>query len=164
MTKIHAHQSGEAGIFANAYIVETKNSLVVVDTTLTVSEARALGAKINALRKPVKAVLITHAHPDHVAGLSVWLSDPATPVYALAGVDRLLRAMEAPKRAQWQPVFGEDWVSQWTFANRLLSDGDTVEVDEANFRVHDLGPGGDCDANSVWVMGDDAPAVFVGDL
>lgn len=164
MAKIHVHKSGEAGIFANAYIVETTSSLVVVDTTLTVSEAHAFSEKLKALGKPVAAVLITHAHPDHVAGLSVWLADPQTPIYALASVDRLLRVIEGPKRAQWQPVFKEEWVSKWTFPNRLVTDGETVVVDEARFRVHELGPGGDCDANSLWIMTGGSPAVFAGDL
>jgi glyoxylase-like metal-dependent hydrolase (beta-lactamase superfamily II) len=97
---VHIHRSGEAGIFANAYIVETKKSLVVIDATLTRSEARVFGQELQALGRPVAAVLITHAPPDHVAGLSIWLTEPKTPVYALASVGRLLRAIEEPKRAQ----------------------------------------------------------------
>ena len=50
-------------------------------------------------------MLITHAHPDHLGGLSVWLKNLEIPVYSLASVDRLLRAIEEPKRAQWQPIF-----------------------------------------------------------
>lgn len=30
---IHVHSSGEGGIFANAYVVETSNGIVAVDTT-----------------------------------------------------------------------------------------------------------------------------------
>jgi len=162
--KVHVHKSGEAGIFANAYVVEAERSLIVIDTTLTLSEARAFGQKLRALQKPVAAVLITHAHPDHVAGLSVWLSDPGTPVYALASVDRLLRAIEGPKRVQWEPVFKDEWVSKWALPNRLVKDGETLTIDGTHFRVHELGPGGDCDANSVWIMTGDPPAVFTGDL
>lgn len=91
---IHVHKSGEMGIFANAYAVETEDSLIVIDATLTRSEALAFGQILIAIRKPVAAVLITHAHPDHVAGLRVWLANPDTPVYALASVGRLLRAIE----------------------------------------------------------------------
>jgi hypothetical protein len=39
MMTIHAHKSGEMGIFANAYAVETEESLIVIDATLTRSEA-----------------------------------------------------------------------------------------------------------------------------
>ena len=54
MPEIHAHKSGEAGIFANAYIIETDESLIAVDTTLTVSEAQAFVQKLKALRKPLR--------------------------------------------------------------------------------------------------------------
>jgi hypothetical protein len=46
---IPVHKSGEMGIFANAYIVETEDSLVVIDATLTRSEASAFGKKLNQL-------------------------------------------------------------------------------------------------------------------
>jgi len=164
MPKVHEHQSGEAGIFANAYVVETANSLVVIDATLRVSDARALGEELKGFEKPVRAVLITHAHADHIARLSVWLTDPDTPIYALESVNRLLRAIEEPKRAQWEPVFKSEWVSKWTFPNRFVSDGETLTVDGTAFRVYELGLGGGCDANSVWILSGDPPAAFVGDL
>jgi|HubBroStandDraft_4_1064222.scaffolds.fasta_scaffold10266_4 glyoxylase-like metal-dependent hydrolase (beta-lactamase superfamily II) len=161
---IHVHKSGEMGIFANAYAVETENSLIVIDATLTRSEARVFGQKLHEIGKPVVAVLITHSHPDHVAGLSVWLTNPNTPIYAVASVDRLLHAIEAPKRAQWEPVFKDEWIAKWTFPNRLVRDGETITMAGLQFRAHELGPGGDCDANSIWVMNGNPAAVFVGDL
>jgi glyoxylase-like metal-dependent hydrolase (beta-lactamase superfamily II) len=164
MTKVHVHKSGEAGIFANAYAIETEKSLIVVDATLTVSEARAFGQELSAIQKPIAAVLITHAHPDHLAGLSVWLTNQATPIYATASVDSLLREIEEPKRAQWHPVFKDDWVPKWTFPNRLVQDGEALSLDGLLLRVQDLGPGGDCDANSVWILEGESPALFVGDL
>jgi glyoxylase-like metal-dependent hydrolase (beta-lactamase superfamily II) len=59
---------------------------------------------------PGAAVLITHEHPDHVLGLPVWLTNLDTPVYAVPSADRLLRAIEEPRRAQWQPVFKDEWI------------------------------------------------------
>jgi glyoxylase-like metal-dependent hydrolase (beta-lactamase superfamily II) len=161
---VHVHKSGEMGIFANAYAVETENSLIVIDATLTRSEASAFGQKLRAMQKPVAAVLLTHAHPDHVAGLSVWLANSDTPIYAVANVDRLMRASEAPKRAQWEPVFKDEWIGKWTFPNRLARDGEMITIAGLECRVHDLGPGGDCDANSIWVLNGNSAAVFVGDL
>jgi glyoxylase-like metal-dependent hydrolase (beta-lactamase superfamily II) len=45
-----------------------------------------------------------------------------------------------------------------------MKDGEAVAVDGTQFRVRDLGPGGDCDANSIWIMEGDSPAAFVGYL
>ena len=164
MATVHVHKSGEQGIFSNAYIVDTGHSLVVVDGTLTVSEARAFGARLKSLTKSLKAVLITHAHPDHVAGITEWLPSVNVPIYSVRSVEQLMRATEAPKRAQWGPVFKEEWVQQWTYPNRILQDRETIQVDGISFRVYELGPGGDCDANSIWIMETAPPIAFVGDL
>jgi glyoxylase-like metal-dependent hydrolase (beta-lactamase superfamily II) len=164
MPRIHIHNSGEAGIFANAYIVETEKSLVAIDATLTVSEARSFRDRINALRKPLKAVLITHAHPDHVAGISEWLPVAGTPIYAVRKVEQLMRATEAPKRAQWGPVFKEEWIQKWTYPNQIAEDGTEVIIDDVVLEVVETGAGGDCDANSVWIMQAKPVAAFVGDL
>jgi glyoxylase-like metal-dependent hydrolase (beta-lactamase superfamily II) len=164
MVMIHVHQSGEAGIFANAYLVETDKSLIAVDATLTVTEARIFGERIRALKKPIVAVLITHAHPDHIAGLSVWLPHDDVPIYVLPNVTQLLREIEQPKRAQWQPVFKNEWVLKWTLPNRVVKDGGLIKVDDVVFHVHELGPGGDCDANSTILLHGTSPAAFVGDL
>ena len=70
VVQIHAHVSGEQGLFANAYLVETAHGVVVIDATLTRTESLALRARVEAMGKPLLAVLLTHAHPDHVAGLT----------------------------------------------------------------------------------------------
>jgi glyoxylase-like metal-dependent hydrolase (beta-lactamase superfamily II) len=65
--------SGEGGIFANAYFIETANGVVAIDLTLTVNESKALKASLDSLNKPLLAVLLTHPHPDHVADVTIWL-------------------------------------------------------------------------------------------
>jgi len=108
VVQIHTHVSGEQGIFANAYLVETIQGVVVIDATLTHTESRALRARVEALGKPLLAVLLTHAHPDHVAGLTELVGTAPTPILALASVERLMRTTEAAKRAQWGPVYQDE--------------------------------------------------------
>jgi glyoxylase-like metal-dependent hydrolase (beta-lactamase superfamily II) len=162
--KIHVHRSGEGGIFANAYIVEGRSGLVVVDGTLTVSESSKLRDTIESLKKPLLGVLVTHAHPDHVAGISLLADSRVVPIFALASVAKLMRETESAKHAQWAPVFKEEWIPQWTHPNRVVTDGQRVAFGEIAFRVYDMGAGGDCDANSVWILENDPHAAFVGDL
>ena len=45
-----------------------------------------------------------------------------------------------------------------------MEDGNHVDVDDLRFRVVDIGAGGDCDANSVWIMEGEPVKAFVGDL
>jgi glyoxylase-like metal-dependent hydrolase (beta-lactamase superfamily II) len=54
----------EASLFpVNAYLVETDTSVIVVDATLGVSDGKTLRSRVEALRKPLAAIIITHAHP-----------------------------------------------------------------------------------------------------
>jgi glyoxylase-like metal-dependent hydrolase (beta-lactamase superfamily II) len=161
---IHVHACGEGGIFANAYLVETPNGVVAIDGTLTVTESRAFRARADALKKPLRGVLITHPHPDHVAGIANLVGSPDVPIITIPSVEQTMRVIEAPKRAQWGPIFKDEWVPRWTYPNRLISDQDAVTFDGVTYRVRDMGAGGDCDANAIWTL-EVAPRVaFVGDL
>ncbi|MBV9179135.1 MAG: MBL fold metallo-hydrolase [Nitrososphaeraceae archaeon] len=164
--KIHIHSSGESGIFANAYLVETENGVVAIDSTLTVSESKSFRSQLDNLGKPLIAVILTHAHPDHVAGVTnlVQSSSTSIPVIALESVERLMRSTEELKRSIWGPIYKEEWISKWTYPNQLLKDKEEVTFDEITYRVHDFGAGGDSDANSIWILEKEPRIAFVGDL
>lgn len=166
--RIHTHACGEECIFVNAYLVETAASVVAVDATLTMSTSRALRQRLDSLGKPLAAVLVTHPHPHHVAGLANLVRDDATPIYATAGALALMKRLERPKREQWTPVFGAEWVPQWRYPNRSVADGERLHIDGIDYTAHDLGKGGDSDANAIWIARPrQAPALgaaFMSDL
>ncbi len=149
MIDVHTYTAGEAGLLVNAYLVETDHGVVAVDGTLTVSDSRALRARIDAIGKPLLAVLITHAHPDHVAGVATIVGASDTPIIALGSIMREMQATEAAKRAQWGPVFGAEWIERWAYPNHIVWNNETVTFDGVSFQVHDLGAGGDCPANCI---------------
>ena len=136
--KIHTHMSGEKGIFVNGYLVETANGVVAIDSALTVSESKALKAQLDSINKPLLAVLLTHPHPDHVAGVT-YLVPPKTssstststliPIIALESVQRIMNDTEEAKRIQWTPIFKEEWISKWTYPNQNVKDGEAVTFD-----------------------------------
>jgi glyoxylase-like metal-dependent hydrolase (beta-lactamase superfamily II) len=161
---IHQHTSGEQGLFVNAYLIETPNGVVAVDGTLTRSESRAFRLLFETLNKPLLAVLVTHAHPDHVAGITELVQGKDIPIIAPLAVKLLMEQTEQAKHAQWGPIYQEEWIRSWSYPNHLVKHLDTITFDGISYRVYDLGPGGDCDANAIWVAETEPQIAFVGDL
>ncbi len=62
-------------LIANASWVNTSEGTVVVDTLLTPVVAQTMKAKLNETGGPVKYVIYTHGHRDHVGGSSVFIDD-----------------------------------------------------------------------------------------
>ena len=162
---IHTYRAAETGLFVNSYLIEGESSVVVVDTSLLASDIRALRARLKALHKPLRAILVTHAHPDHFNGVAGLVRDNEVPVYAAGPVGRAITEIADAKRAQWAPVYGEEWPAETYYPNSLLADGEQVKVDELAFTVCELGPA-ESHADSYITLTADglAPTAFTGDL
>ena len=161
--KIHTYTSKEPLMHVNAFVIETETGVVVVDTTLTMSDSLALKKMIDAFQKPILGILLTHAHPDHVAGTYNIAPDGEVPVFALQSVNDLMKATEAAKHKQWSGTFGVEWIPKWVYPNQIVKDNEVITLGNTKLQVLDLGAGGDCDANSVWLM-EDEPEAFIGDF
>lgn len=67
------------GFMSNAYAVLTKDGWIVIDSLSTPELARELYEKMMRVKKaPVKYAIITHYHPDHWYGASVFKEAGAT--------------------------------------------------------------------------------------
>ena len=158
--RVHRHV-GEA-MPVNAYLVETPGGLVAVDTTLTVSDGRALRRRAEELGKPLRAVLITHAHPDQYAGGVELVGSDEIPIIAADGVDEVIRRDDEVKEEVVGPMFGDEWPRERRFPDRTMSDGESVDFDGVAFTLMDLGPG-ESPHDSVWLVGDERQVAFAGD-
>ena len=59
----------------NVVMIEAPQGLIIVDTGESVSESRKIMAEFRKLTdKPVKAVVYTHFHPDHINGVQAFVS------------------------------------------------------------------------------------------
>jgi glyoxylase-like metal-dependent hydrolase (beta-lactamase superfamily II) len=161
---IHTHACGEGGIFVNAYLVETANAVVAVDSTLSESESRSFRREVDAIGKPLVAILVTHPHPDHVAGITNLVGKDSPKIVATQPVLDLMRKLEEPKRKQWTPVFGAEWVQKWTYPNTVVKSGERLSFDGVTYSVLDIGPGGDSEANSIWFIEAPKRTAFLSDL
>lgn len=161
---IHTYASGEEGIFANAYIIELEGSLVVVDATLTVSTSTALKVQTEQLGKPIAAILITHAHPDHYNGLGNLAGEEDIPIYSTPTVLDEITKTDAAKEEQWVPMFGEEWPRNRIFPNNTVEHSETITIEGVDFTVMELGPG-ESHNDTYWVMeSEDRQYAFIGDV
>jgi glyoxylase-like metal-dependent hydrolase (beta-lactamase superfamily II) len=160
--RIEQVASPAEGIFANAYLVETADGVVLIDTTLRVTDATAVRARLDAVGKPLLGVLLTHGHPDHYNGTAIVTAGRDLPVIATRDVDRVIRADDAGKERQWKPMFGDQWPTPRAFPNRQVADNEVVRLGGLDFRVHAVGPA-ESHADSYWTI-DGAPVAFVGDI
>jgi glyoxylase-like metal-dependent hydrolase (beta-lactamase superfamily II) len=159
MYRIHTYTAAEAGLLVNSYLVEATDGVVLIDANLLRSDITALAARLEALRKPLLGAFVTHPHPDHFNGLPFVVGDDV-PVYATAEVADTIDRIADAKRAQWQPVYGDEWPDRHRVPDRTLSTGDGVTLGGLTFTVHGVGAA-ESHADSYIVLGEDA---FIGDL
>jgi glyoxylase-like metal-dependent hydrolase (beta-lactamase superfamily II) len=159
---VHTYRSGESGLFVNSYLVEGAEGVVAIDAPLLLSDGRAFRARLEALKKPLLGVLVTHPHPDHYNTITEPLADGDVTVISHGDVDREIRANDEAKRAQWRPMFGDEWPASATFPNRTVEDEESVALGDLRFTAWDFGA---CESESetVWLLGEGEIA-FVGDL
>ncbi|MFP5307875.1 MAG: MBL fold metallo-hydrolase, partial [Gammaproteobacteria bacterium] len=69
---------------ANSILIEGDDGVIVVDTMETAESAREVLADFRQITdKPIKAIVYTHSHPDHIGGAGVFAEGAGDiPVYA----------------------------------------------------------------------------------
>jgi glyoxylase-like metal-dependent hydrolase (beta-lactamase superfamily II) len=161
---IHMLTSTERTFFTNAFIIETKNAIVVVDTMMITSDAILLRQFIDTINKPIIAIIITHGHPDHYNGTEVVSHgfDDIT-VISTEGVKNCIEETIDAKEVKWKPYFGEDWPKNIITPNQLVNDGEVVNLDGLDYSFRDLGAA-ESSSDLYFTLGNKQSTVFAGDV
>jgi glyoxylase-like metal-dependent hydrolase (beta-lactamase superfamily II) len=162
MTVVHRIESAVGDTPVNAYLVEGERELVAIDGTLTVSGGRSVRDRVEAIGKPLAALLLTHAHPDHYGGAVDAVAGAGAPIVATAGVDEAVRRDDEAKEAILRPMFGDEWPRERAFPSQLVDPGQELAFGDIELAVRDLGPG-ESPHDSIWFLGEDRTTVFSGD-
>ncbi len=126
---VHSLTAPEA-VFANStHIVETSNSLVLIDTQFLLPLALDYRAYADNLDKPIEHLIITHAHPDHFLGGEAFND---VDIYALEEVAEAIAENGQAEVDEKQADFGEAIAS--TFVVPEVLDIDEVEIDGVVFQ------------------------------
>ncbi len=162
MIEIHRVESTTLETPVNAYLIEGERELVAVDGTLTVAGGSELRRRAELIGKPLSAVVLTHAPPDHYGGVVALVGDSDVPIIATAGVDAAIRRDDPIKEQILRPMFGEQWPAKRAFPTELVASGAELSFGEIELTVEDLGPG-ESPHDSVWFLGDGRGQAFPGD-
>ncbi len=109
---------------ANSIMIVGDDGVIIVDTTESKSSARLVKAEFDKITdKPVKAIIYTHNHTDHIFGAQVFAPDGGVPVYAHQSTwSHIVRIMNVLR-----PVIGVR--SYHMFGSYLESGGERIVND-----------------------------------
>jgi glyoxylase-like metal-dependent hydrolase (beta-lactamase superfamily II) len=84
---IRRFTSSEAGGWSNSYLISGKSEAILFDVFMLHSDAAQLAKEIETSGKMLKAVMISHAHPDHFMGSDAIVERfPNVPVVSTSNV------------------------------------------------------------------------------
>ena len=151
---------------SNAGFVVTGDGVVVVDALGSPALARELVAEIRRVTpQPIRYVIVTHYHADHIYGLQVFKAAGAT-ILAHPAAREYLSSEAAQQRLQSsrQEMFPAiDQATRLVPADRWLTDAETrLRVGAVEFHIHHVGPAHT--AEDIVVHVPSRGVLFAGDL
>lgn len=111
--------------FMNAYLVEEEDGLTVIDTTMKAAKGIARAAGVTG--RPIKRIVLTHAHDDHIGSLDALVAlAPDAEVIMSARDARLMAGDLSLDEHEPQDKIRGGLKGQKTVPTRTVEDGETI--------------------------------------
>ena len=149
---IKVFTSTDDQFWANSVIIEGEHEVMLVDAQLTKNNAEKVLQEINATKKPLSIIYITHEHADHFLGLEAFKEAyPGVKIITNSAVVDRINQVYQEKIEKWQKIFGSGATSRVVTISKF--DGNFVEFEGSKIEVlkHIRG---DTDENTMlWIPG-----------
>jgi len=138
--------------WTNSVIIEGEHEVMLVDAQLTRKNAEKVLQEINATKKPLSIIYITHEHADHFLGLEVFKEAyPGVRIIANSAVVDRINKVYQEKIDKWQKIFGSGATSRVVTISKF--DADFIEFEGSKIEVL-KNIRGDTDENTMlWIPG-----------
>ena len=153
------------GFMSNAAVVVTKEGVVVFDSLGTPSLAFLLLSKIREVTQaPIRMVIVSHYHADHIYGLQVFKEEGAKIIAPLGARDYLASdTAEGRLKERRESLF--PWVNENTYVvhpDRYIEKAEFINIGPVNLELKPLGSTHSDDDLAVLVQPD--KVLLAGDL
>lgn len=152
----------EPSLFPNSILIMGEEEAVLVDGQWWLSEGEKLADLIEETGRRLKAVLITHDHPDHYMGLNPVLKRfPDARVLAREPVRDEIKYAFQSKRRHWQEMVPAETMPEEPVIPEIYT-GHSIELEGHEILFVDLPPAETIEATAFYIPS--AKALIPGDL
>lgn len=130
------------GFISNSIAIIDKKGITIIDALGSPSLAEQMLSEIRKISDlPIKRVIATHYHADHIYGLQVY-EELGAKIMAPFGVDQYLNSQAAADRIEERRFSLEPWVNDDTrlvYPDELIDKSRVIEEDGVKLTVNYLG-------------------------
>lgn len=147
----------------NTWWIATPRGAIVIDAQRDVQSARAAIEQIRSFNRPVEALLITHAHPDHIGGVELFKEAfPHLLVYASQATIDAVRTDAGGWQQATRHSLKDHAPSAYPLPDRVLANEQRLTLADVTFEVYEAGPG-ESESSSIFFI-PETGALFTGDV